>query len=238
MADITKAKNFLLTTDFPLDKIIYLAEGSFALGAFPSLAVTTNVPHGLPFIPLMNMIWSTDPNFSVSYTAGSGPPTTDILVSNLGATSSIYSDITNVVITAQNFLLTPITFYYRLYAFEPSDSSADLSPTANSADNFVLNTDYNYTKLYIDSKLTLSLSTTITTALGYIPQVEAWAERPASGPLLRRISPPDTNSNVLNYSTITPTGNFGFIATNNAFQFLSFGTPAADFLHARIYLDE
>ena len=56
----------------------------------------------------------------------------------------------------------------------PSNADADAPYTASIADTFVLNTDYNYTKLYYDSLVPAAATTTITHNFGYRPQVMAW----------------------------------------------------------------
>lgn len=237
MVDITKAKDFLLTTDFPLDKVIYLKSGSFSVSGYPG-SNSVAIPHGLPFIPLCDMSWSLTPDFSVCYPAGSSPPPTNIALDNQGVENLLYADATNINISVSNFLTPAITFYYRIYAFEPSDSSTDLEPTASAGDDFVLNTDFNYTKLYLEGKLDLSVTDTVTHNLGYIPQIEAWDENPLSvtPSFPQRIIPPLFNDNTLD--TTGGGATYGFILTTTTLQFLSQNTPAPTFLHYRIYLDE
>lgn len=175
-ADVQMAKNFLLTTDFPLDKVIYLASGSFNMGAGSS--GTTTVEHNLPFTPLAGGSWSIDPSFSVSYEYGSGTfpsesPTTSIFNQLL----EVSANDTDIIIGYENNSASPITAYYRLFGLEPADSFAEVPPTASSGDPFVLNTDYNYTKLYIGGQidpLASPSTNVIEHNLGYLPQVMAW----------------------------------------------------------------
>ena len=64
--------------------------------------------------------------------------------------------------------------YYRIYGFEPSNSTAKVGKTQKDAKNFILNTDYNYCKLY--KKGIVTSDSTILHNLGYKPFVLAWEE--------------------------------------------------------------
>lgn len=175
-ADVQKAKNFLLTTDFPLDKVIYLQSGSDTI-PFPTAGYVVTIAHGLPFIPLVSGSWSLTSDFSLLYEYGSGTfPSSNIGASNFDQSMTISADSVNVYITPINVSGSSFTLYYRIFAFEPSDSNEDLEPTASAGDDFVLNTDYNYTKLYLnDVILSPAVGTeVILHNLGYEPQVMAW----------------------------------------------------------------
>lgn len=239
-ADITKAKDFLLTTDFPLDQIIYLKSDSYPVAGFgnPGSIGTISVPHSLGTIPLGNMIWSMDEDFTTSYMVGSSPNPDDITRSNVGVEVSVYASSTDIVIGFSNFLNAGFTFYYRVYAFEQSNSTLDFAPTASSSSDFIINTDFNYTKLYIDEEQPIVGTATITHNLGYIPQTEAFIELPQDISNPRRIQPPTQFSNVLNYSTLSPGNNLGFKVTTIDMSYEPVGLPLPDVFHARIYLDE
>lgn len=168
---MSDARNFLFNTDFPIDQIVYIREGSTTIGT----GGTVNIAHGLPFIPNVIFYWSFDSDFATVYDQNVGPfPSGNIgFPFTLQVTAS--SDATNVILNA-NGTLGPSTVYYRIFAFQPSDYTGDVDPTASSADNFTLNTDFNYTKLLTYDKVTVNAggTTTITHDLGYIPQVLAW----------------------------------------------------------------
>lgn len=228
MADVTKAKNFLLDTDYPLDKIIYLQTGSINIPA--STPISTSFPHNLPFTPLSDLVYSLTPDFSTSYMSGSGPAPQDPSLFQLGVDVVLSSTGTYNTIAITNYFTNPITVYFRLYSFEPSNSSADLKPTANSGDPFILNTDYNYTKLYIDNRVVLP-SSTIVHNLGYIPQTEAWIE------LTNQILSPQSQFNLLDTTASQVIGSQGIVATVNTVQLIGTITNAQAF-DARVYLDE
>lgn len=168
---MTDPRNFLFNTDYPIDQLVFVHEGSGSLGT----GGTINVPHGLPFIPNVLFYWSFNSDFSIVYDQNVGPFPSGNPSFPFTLQVTATSDATNVILNA-NGTLGPSTVYYRIMAFEPSDSSADVPATAQSADNFTLNTDQNYTKLFLNDKVTVASggNTTITHDLGYIPQVMIW----------------------------------------------------------------
>lgn len=175
-ANVSVAKNFLLTTDFPLDKVVFLSSGT-ATVPFPTAGFKVTIPHGLSFTPLTSGNWAFTSSFSTSYEYGSGTfPSSNVGASNFDFVLNVSSDATNIYITPVNVSGSAVDIYYRVFGLEPSDSNADVPFTASSADDFVLSTDYNYTKLYIEGSSTgaAPFSSTATTSLGYRPQVSYW----------------------------------------------------------------
>lgn len=158
-------KDFLLNTDYEMDKIILVKTGSFTGEA--------NIPHDLGFIPLPFGVWSTDQDFTTVNTlgvsdSGSEPGYTP----RLGVDCEAYSD--KIRLLASGNGSDTATIYYRLYALEPPNSSASIATTSGLADKFILNTDYNYRKLKAEGEFTQD-GQEYTHGLGYIPQVMAWA---------------------------------------------------------------
>jgi hypothetical protein len=174
-ADVTKAKSFLLNTDFPLDKIIFKTEGSFVINSFDF--VDKMIPHGFTFGILPLGTWSTDPNFTTSYDFGSGP----LGGSPFAINNGISSDATRILVSTTNNTNAPVTFYYRIYAFLPADKDVVTPSTANQADTFAFSTDYNYSKLFINQIYTQPAGAggiqNVIHNLGYRPQVLCWQER-------------------------------------------------------------
>lgn len=174
------ARKTVLNTDYPIDQVIYIAQGSFSMTGI-SGSYTFN--HGLPFTPLIDGVWSLTPDFAVTYNMGSGvypsgnlatPWLTEIEINNRtndgGAEPSI------IRIGWLN-LGSNATVYYRIYGLEPSDVSPDLSFTNNAGDNFITNTDYNYQKVYKTGfipSLAASSTYTVDHNLGWRPRVAAW----------------------------------------------------------------
>lgn len=173
---MTEAKNFLLNTDYPLDKVVYLKSGSFTMGA--STTGTETISHGLSFIPLIGGYWSLTSDFSVNYEFGNGTfPSGNLGFLFQREIGSISATSSSINLNWSN-ISTSTTVYYRIYGFEPDDNLATLSPIASQGDTFVINTDFNYLKLQEADHATPGTATTYTVVhgLGYIPQVLAWYE--------------------------------------------------------------
>lgn len=174
-AILANVNNFKFNSDYPMDKIIYLKETSVAVPAYDYNDIT--IAHGLGFLPLVNAQWSTTADFANSYNIGGGP--------NSGATRSyptgIAADSTNIYLTTSNNTGSAVTLYFRIYGLMPDDINADVAPTASSADEFILNTDYNYPKIilngHVNGPATGSRTDNIAHGLTYRPQVSLWITR-------------------------------------------------------------
>lgn len=173
-AIVANAKNFLIHSDYPLDKIILLWSG------YTDFSTDFLFNHGLPFTPLVKIVWSLDTSFTTVYGVGDGPisgvsstPFIPQLIRAYATSSAVYS-------TFGTPGATPGA-YIRVYGFMPSDVNVDASFTANAADSFTISTDYNYTKLFLAGVTGFSgvagSSEIVLHNLGYYPQVEVWYEK-------------------------------------------------------------
>jgi len=201
-------RDFLLNTDYEMDKIIYFREGTLNAGQYD-----IDYPHNLPFTPLLFGVCAFNQDFSDSRSVPFQQLTHDNSID-----FHAYANATNVRLSYINYAGTPSKIYYRLYGFEPSDSHAKVGGTSKYAKNFILNTDYNYCKLF--KKGITTPTSTVAHNLGYLPQVLAWGESTAGW-----TAPIETST----------TG--GYIAVTNttvAFQYPS----GMNKMHYRIYYDE
>lgn len=174
------ANKTLINSDYPLDKVIFMASGSFTEPSGGSNEY--NVPHNLPYRPLLVATWSTDPNFSISYEAGTSGYT-DMSIPQL----TVQSTGTNIRLLPLNFTGSSITYYWRVFGFMPSDIDVDAPFTTAQADLFAMNSDYNYTKLWQAGVLTwASGQQVINHNFGYRPQVDIWFEQELNANLLTR----------------------------------------------------
>lgn len=164
MARKADARDFLLNTDYEMDKIIYFTEGEIAA------MQNKDIPHNLRFKPLVFGVCSFNSDYSDARTLPFQYFTTDNTIA-----FTLDADGTNVKLGYGNYADNAPKMYYRIYAFEPSNSKAKIGPTFKYAKSFILNTDYNYCKLH--SKGIVNGNTTITHNLGYIPQVLVWEEK-------------------------------------------------------------
>lgn len=172
--------DFLVNTDYPLDKVVIQDSTSTTIPAYDFRNIT--VPHGLSFKPLPNAQWSLTPDFSVSYNISGGP--ISFIAAGRDYPTGISSSSTDVIITADNRTPNPVTLYFRYYGLMPSNIDGDAGFTEFSGDSFVLNTDYNYTKLVDASTVNVPTGNgtiTIPHGLDYRPQVAAWAESSIDG---------------------------------------------------------
>lgn len=220
-ADPAAAKQMLLSSDYPLDKVIYMHSGSRTLPAHDFADI--NISHGLPFTPLMAGSWTTSSNWDVSYEINSGPRANGNIIVNTG----LSSDSSQVTLSLSNTQPSSQTVYYRLYGLEPSTSSATVAPTVGIAANqFVMNTDYNYSKLFMSGTVSRGSSGTVsvTHGLGYRPQVDTWYDQ---GGVNRRVNGRSASATV--YVEVT---------TTQVIYTVTLFSPQTITMHFRIYLDE
>lgn len=206
----------LFNSDYQSDKIVYFKEGTFI--------TTDTIQHGLSFTPLVFGVWSTDSDFSSVNTLGELDTGTDpgyvpVLSAECQANSTTIS-----LQSAGNTQNS--TLFYRVYAFEPDDSTADVAATSDKAKTFILNTDYNYCKLK-DTGVFTQANQEFSHNLGYIPQVMAW---------VRFIYPSTFIQPLSGASEFT---NYGLTVTTNKLIFGNIPIPGLiDKIYWRIYYDE
>ena len=209
-------REFLLNTDYEMDKIIYFKEGSFTTPHGQYKSITIN--HNLSFVPLVFGILSFNSDFTNTRTI---PFSLSTIAASSTSSCSLDADSTQISLS---YLDEPgrfsTTVRYRIYGFEPSNSREKVGATNKYAKNFILNTDYNYCKLY--KKGVANSGETITHNLGYIPQTLAWKETTFYGDPI--ISPIDDST--LSTSEVTINS-----------QKVKFNVPDATKIHYRIYYD-
>lgn len=220
-ADPRTAPDFALDVDYSFDKIIYMKPGSATVGAFSGLDIP--IAHGLNFTPLMDGTYSTDPLFQSSFDIGSGSPA-PLSSGFFDLGSTIDADRTNAYLRLTNYTGSPITIYYRLFGFMPSNFNEIAEFTNSQADSFIVNSDYNYTKLFTDQRLTSN--TSIAHPMGRRLQVAAWYETKSTGNIAKAI-----------FAAIgDPFGNILVKTTTTDVQVTILSASYA--AHVRVYLDE
>ena len=160
--------DFLLNTDYELDKIILVKTGDFIQSA--------NIKHGLSFTPLVFGVWSTDKDFTTTNTLGPVPeesPTPGAYTPPLGV--GCRANDNKIMFYTAGEGNTTTRVYYRLYAFAPSKQNVNAPLTSSQAKQLILNTDYNYRKIKDQGEFTQS-NINYKHGLGYIPQVMAWIQ--------------------------------------------------------------
>lgn len=183
-------KDFLLNTDYEMDKIIYFNDGNLSAGQ------SKNITHKLGFKPLVFGVCAFNEDFSDPRAL----PFQQITQSNT-VNFNITSTSTQISMNYINYASPDSKAYYRIYAFEPSDSRAKVGATSKHAKTFILNTDYNYCKLF--KKGIATGDTTISHNLGYIPQILAWREDSGVIAPIENSLPSDPMSNMPFYVKAT-----------------------------------
>lgn len=161
-------KDFLLNTDYELDKIILVKTGSFVK--------QTDIAHGLSFTPLIFGIWSTDSNFNSANIIGpqlDTEPIPGLYTPPLSVGCYALSD--KIALNSNGDGADNTTIYYRVYAFANPDANANTPKTSHLAKSFMINTDYNYRKLKASGTFTAA-GQSYEHNLGYRPQVMAWIQ--------------------------------------------------------------
>ena len=167
-------RDFLLNTDYEMDKIIYAKDFTWTV----SSATYLDVAHDLAVAPLVFGIWSYNADFSDPRMLGEydDPWGNQNQVSAMGYRHKIRFGLeTN---SGQ------VTFYAKVFAFEPN-SQPDwateswihkaLPKTSGLAKQFIINTDYNYLKLIWSGRKELAIGGwSHEHNLGYVPQVLSW----------------------------------------------------------------
>lgn len=167
---MTDTRNLLLDSDYPIDKIILSKSGSFTRTSATYSTVET-IAHGLGFAPTYVMQWSTSATFIPCYSEQlSGDGSSPLLEAQ--------TNTTNLILSC--FVPTgTVTFYYRVIFFMPSDINESVALSSASFNDFVINTDNNYPKIFKEGKITAT--TTITHNLGFYPLVDFWIHRISDG---------------------------------------------------------
>lgn len=146
-------RDFLLNTDYEMDKIIYFKE----LDRTVSSVTTVTIAHKLPTVPLVFGLWSTNEDFSDSHELGNyANPWTQSKCCRVRADrTNIYVDFTP---KKENGSYVSTHLYVKVFGFEPGSndhsqpsqyqlSKLPIGKTYKYAEQFVINTDYNYLKL-------------------------------------------------------------------------------------------
>lgn len=211
-----EAKGTLLNTDYPIDKIVGYSAGSQSVPAFGVPTIT--VPHGMAYAPLYYIKWSNTADFAVSNDEIGVSFNRSLLFSN--------ADSTNIYLFPFNNTGGSLTFYYRIIYFMPTDVDVIQDETQSDFDDFILNTDYNYTKI-LDQGLLNSSSATIAHNLGYYPQVEAWYVRASDGRLVHVVE-----------NAVHTSDNPRVQVTQDSVIFTNGSFLGVSAWHYKIYLDE
>lgn len=215
--------DFLLNTDYEMDKIILVKTGDY-IGS-------KNIDHGLKFSPLIFGVWSTDPDFVSGNTLGpyvSAEPIPGFYTPPLGVSIVALNDHIEIISHGENADTTKI--YYRIYALAPDGTNVTTPATSKHANQFVLNTDYNYRKLKAKGTFTQE-NESFAHNLGYKPQVMAWIK-------YAEIEGITTGQEIEPITDISLFTNFYLKVTDTTIGVGEFPFGLIDKIYWRIYYDE
>lgn len=176
-------RDFLINTDYEMDKIIYSKELTYTVSEQSDFSI----PHNLKTIPLIFGIWSINPDFTDSHSIGAYDDPWNL---NMFCSAFGYDDHIGVELVPRmsGEVFVPTTFYIKIWAFEPKSKhdgmnivlNSQVPSTSKEAKIFILNTDYNYLKLLTGGDLPTENSSDNSKryrhGLGYVPQIMCWYE--------------------------------------------------------------
>lgn len=170
-------RNFLITSEFPTDKIVWIKEGTVTTNQWGEFSVT--IPHGLAGTPFCTGIWS-DNNWANQYNASTRYQTQ----SSYSKFSDISSNASSVVFSGYITATTATTIRYRLWGFfnEQDTLGVVADPTNYASSNiFIKNSNQGYSKLYMEGYAdATSTDKTVRHDLGFVPFVDIWYQSAGS----------------------------------------------------------
>lgn len=175
-------KKFKISSEQPTDIVVLFLEGqtNFEYNYY-------SISHSLGFAPLVFGFWSETSDFQSPIPFSMSPG-----INYYDPVSQTYKPIwdsiqvtaTTTEITFSAYQGTSHQVYYRIYALMPTDIDPDVATTSQSAEHFIINSDYNYRKVLMAGDVLLERDTstqpisikpiTINHNLGYKPQVMVW----------------------------------------------------------------
>ena len=160
--------NLSFNSDLPMDKVIWLYEGTVTADNYGSWNVT--IPHKLAAVPFVKGVWTKD-NWSTTWMSNARHADHDYL----DIMCDVASDGTNVYFYGST-TSTGATIKYKLWGVwnekETYSTKADFTKNTSKND-FILNSDYNYPQLVMEGYL--EKGKTVTHGLGFVPQCDIWS---------------------------------------------------------------
>lgn len=212
--------NFVLNTEYPADKIVWLYEGQMAVSG-GWVANTISINHSLG-VPLFVRGLFTLDNWVTCYQFGTTVYETQGLV--MAISSSLSADTSTVV--GKIFVNNSGTCKYHLWGVIDEINTANLSVPETSPstyNNFILNTTNNLPRLFAEGYATAG--TTYNHGLGKVPYVDVWGKNSSNNWALVPMQPFG-----LSYGTGAK-----IKVTNNTLEFTNETSPYSEFYY-RVYV--
>ena len=168
-------KDFVFSSDYPIDQVIYRSETA-SLDVAGYNFGSLNIPHNVGglFLPIGQ--FSTTPDFSKDVFDISASGFNNSGYTNFQTTLSV--NASSVFVSIVNRVGTPIKFYVRVIGFAVSGDHRRFEPTSYFHD-MTFDTDNNQLKLYKADTVDMAANTTVKVPhdLGYKPLTLLWLER-------------------------------------------------------------
>lgn len=164
---------FILNSDYPIDKIVWLKEGEKKMNASGSTGDNPiEITHNMGVQVYVTGVWTIDDwqttyTFNADRVDGQGY----LYQSVLGSTDA------KVYVFAAHASGANKQFKYRIWGFMHEDATKGIEAKATAGygmNRLVFSTDYEYPMLYKEG--TASPNTVITHSLGVIPYVDIWGK--------------------------------------------------------------
>lgn len=164
--------NFLLDSDYPMDKIVFLGEFEIeitSLGEYGYAPFYEVIPHHLGAIPFCNGVFSID-NWQTTYQVGAAIVEGDFAPK----TFNLGSDANNIYISGTIDQIG--TLKARVWGvFDESTTLGTVADPTSGVTDFILNSDYNYPRLVKNGLIDATEGTsTVNHNLGYVPFCDVW----------------------------------------------------------------
>lgn len=156
--------DFIVNSDYPMDIVVFSAEGTVPANG------STSISHNLGFAPLPFGVWSGD----------NGTSWQPITAYNISGGTLVEMKATSSAIIISTSLATSVV-QFRIFCLQPASVTAETTPPNVVFSNYVLNSDFNYSKLVASTVWEVSEASQrvlVQHNLGYIPEVMVWAETP------------------------------------------------------------
>lgn len=220
---MARGENFILNSDYPVDKIIYFYENEIT----PTTLDAIMIPHHLGTTPLVMGVYSLD-NWETTQELAPLYP------------YFIGADDTNVIIMLNAYIGTPVKV--RIFGFAKSNDFTSFPKTNQSAGALLFNTDYDYLELLTSGSAITDENGGAVVAhnLGYRPMVMTWGVAPMNDLYPNTISPIVDSSYVIGMppppDPITPHRKHGAVVTENDVKI--YGQKPNMEVQYRIYVNE
>lgn len=164
-------RKFKFSSDYPLPYFTYQLNRTIVATSSSS---TVQIPHNLPFIPMLIGYWGRNSDLSDSSDIGAAVYVDNGQIGGTIIKLNARADNNNIYLDVNNGPGSPVTIYVKLYAYVPPDYDGNATAVTDST-NFLFSTDYNYLELAkVGTTTDHDDAVEIQHGLNYVPQCKLW----------------------------------------------------------------